>query len=116
MDTHYFVTCYRPNVTLIDVEAKPVTAIFPSGLRTGATDHALDAIVFATGCDAMTGALHRIDIRGRNGVSMQQKWHAAPRTYLGLATTGFPKLSIIIGPGSPSVLSNMLPSIEQHVN
>ena len=78
--------------------------------------HTLDSIVFATGFDAMTGALLKIDIRGRGGVTLAEKWAGGPRTYLGLAVAGFPNLFTITGPGSPSVLTNMLPSIEQHVD
>jgi len=72
--------------------------------------------VFATGFDAMTGSLVRVDIRGRGGRSLREKWEAGPTTYLGVATEGFPNYFMITGPGSPSVLSNMLPSIEHHVN
>ena len=93
----------------------PIEAITAAGVRTKDAQFALDCIVFATGFDAMTGALMRIDIRGRDGRALAQKWAEGPRTYLGLATVGFPNLFTITGPGSPSVLSNMLPSIEQHV-
>src|SRR5205807_9250517 len=85
------------------------------GLRTKDAEYELDCIVFATGFDAMTGALMNIDIRGRAGLTLARKWDEGPRTYLGIATAGFPNLFIITGPGSPSVLTNMLPSIEQHV-
>ena len=79
-------------------------------------EHELDCIVYATGFDAMTGALLRIDIRGRGGRPLQEAWAAGPRTYLGLGVAGFPNLFTITGPGSPSVLSNMAVSIEQHVD
>jgi cyclohexanone monooxygenase len=79
-------------------------------------EHAVDAIVFATGFDAMTGALNRIDILGRGGASLRERWSEGPRSYLGLGIAGFPNLFTITGPGSPSVLTNMLPSIEQHVD
>ena len=115
-DTNYFETFNRENVTLIDVRANPIEAITPHGLRAGGTDYELDAIIFATGFDAMTGALLGVDIRGRDGRSLRTKWSEGPRTYLGLSTAGFPNLFFITGPGSPSVLSNMVPSIEQHVN
>jgi cyclohexanone monooxygenase len=115
VDTDYYATFNRDNVTLVDVSEAPIEAITPGGLRTAGREYALDAIVFATGFDAMTGALLRIDIRGRGGRSLRDKWAAGPRTYLGLATAGFPNLFTITGPGSPSVLSNMVPSIEQHV-
>ena len=116
VDTGYFETFNRDNVTLVDVSRSPIEEITPPGLRTSDAAFELDVIVFATGFDAMTGALSRIDIRGRSGVTLQEKWVDGPRTYLGLATAGFPNLFIVTGPGSPSVLSNMLPSIEQHVN
>jgi cyclohexanone monooxygenase len=115
-DTGYFETFNRPNVTLIDVAAAPVTALTARGLRTAAAHYDLDDVVFATGFDAMTGALSRIDVRGLAGERLAEKWAAGPRTYLGLSTAGFPNLFIITGPGSPSVLSNMVPSIEQHAN
>jgi len=116
VDTDYYRTYNRPNVTLVDISNQPIEAITPSGLRAKGVDHDFDAIVFATGFDAMTGALLKIDIRGESGRTLREKWEAGPRTYLGLATAGFPNLFMITGPGSPSVLTNMLPSIEQHVD
>ena len=116
LDSGYFETFNRPNVTLVDVSSAPIEKITRSGLRTGGRDVELDAIVFATGFDAMTGALTRIDIRGRGGRALRSKWEDGPRAYLGLGIAGFPNLFVITGPGSPSVLSNMLPSIEQHVD
>ena len=116
VDTSYYATFNRENVTLVDVRRDPIEAIAPSGLRTREAEYALDSIVFATGFDAMTGALLKIDIRGRAGHTLQGKWAAGPRTYLGLAVAGFPNLFTITGPGSPSVLSNMIVSIEQHVD
>jgi cyclohexanone monooxygenase len=116
VDTDYYVTFNRDNVTLVNLRATPIEAITPRGLRTSGAEYALDAIVFAIGFDAMTGALLNIDIRGRRGQSLRQKWAAGPRTYLGLAIAGFPNLFTITGPGSPSVLSNMIVSIEQHVD
>ncbi|GMG90533.1 cyclohexanone monooxygenase [Cupriavidus sp. TKC] len=117
LDTNYFETFNRDNVTLVDVKADPIVAITPDGLRTRAQAYGLDTLVFATGYDAMTGALFRIDIRGRQGVTLKDKWGdgAAIRTYLGVATSGFPNFFTITGPESPSVLSNMVVSIEQHV-
>ncbi len=115
VDTGYYATFNRPNVALVDVSATPIEAITSTGLRVGGRDYEVDCIVFATGFDAMTGALLKIDVRGRGGQTLQQKWEAGPRTYLGLQTAGFPNLFTITGPGSPSVLTNMLPSIEQHV-
>ena len=116
VDTNYYDTFNRDNVTLIDVREAPIEAITPYGLRTRDEAYALDSIVFATGFDAMTGALLSIDIRGRAGQTLRQKWEAGPRTYLGIAIAGFPNLFTITGPGSPSVLSNMIVSIEQHVD
>ena len=115
VDTGYYATYYRPDVRLVDVRAHPIEAITPAGVRAGGVDHDVDVIVFATGYDAMTGPLNRIDIRGADGQSLRDKWSAGPRTYLGVATAGFPNLFIVTGPGSPSVLSNMIVSIEQHV-
>ncbi len=114
-DSGYFETYNRANVTLLDVSADPIGRISSEGVVTGDTSTPVDAIVFATGFDAMTGALSRIDIRGRRGETLGKKWEAGPRTYLGLGSAGFPNLFLVTGPGSPSVLSNMVPSIEQHV-
>ena len=116
VDTNYYATFNRENVTLIDIRATPIEEITARGLRTSASEFALDSIVFATGFDAMTGALANIDIRGRAGASLKIKWAEGPRTYLGLMTASFPNLFTITGPGSPSVLSNMVVSIEQHVD
>jgi cyclohexanone monooxygenase len=115
-DTGYFETFNRPNVSLVDVSETPIDALTPRGVRVGDTEYACDAIVFATGFDAMTGALLGIDIRGRGGRPLSEKWSAGPRTYLGLGVVGFPNLFTVTGPGSPSVLANMVPAIEQHVN
>jgi len=116
VDTGYYATFNRDNVTLIDVRRAPIEAITPRGVRTREAEYDVDSIVFATGFDAMTGALLNIDIRGTGGLTLQDKWAAGPRTYLGLAVAGFPNLFTITGPGSPSVLSNMIVSIEQHVD
>ena len=115
-DTDYFDTFNRDNVTLVDVRKAPIIAITPGGLRTQDAEYALDSIVFAIGFDAMTGALLGVDIRGRRGIALRDRWAAGPRSYLGLAIAGFPNLFTITGPGSPSVLSNMIVSIEQHVD
>lgn len=115
VDTDYYETFNRDNVTLVDVRQAPIEALTTTGLRAGGHDYAFDAIVFATGFDAMTGALSAIDIRGRDGIALRQAWADGPRTYLGLMSVGFPNLFTITGPGSPSVLSNVLVSIEQHV-
>lgn len=115
VDIGYYETYNRPNVTLIDVSQSPVEEITARGVRVDGRDYEVDAIVFATGFDAMTGALLKIDIRGAGGVSLKEKWRGGPRTYLGVAMAGFPNLFTVTGPGSPSVLTNMLPTIEQHV-
>jgi cyclohexanone monooxygenase len=116
VDTAYYDTFNRDNVTLVNLRETPIAAVTPRGLRTSDAEYELNALVFAIGFDAMTGALLNIDIRGRRGERLQQKWTAGPRSYLGLAITGFPNLFTITGPGSPSVLSNMIVSIEQHVD
>ncbi|MFP6756967.1 MAG: NAD(P)/FAD-dependent oxidoreductase [Alphaproteobacteria bacterium] len=116
VDTGYYATYTRPNVSLVDVRDTPIEALTPSGIRVGDQEYAFDSIVFATGFDAMTGALLKIDIRGREGRKLKDKWHGGPRTYLGLGVEGFPNLFTITGPGSPSVLANMIVAIEQHVD
>jgi cyclohexanone monooxygenase len=116
IDSDYFAAFNRSNVTLVDIKSNPIEEILPNGVRTKAKDYEIDALVLATGFDAMTGSVAKIDIRGRNGQTLNQKWAEGPRTYLGLMSAGFPNLFIITGPGSPSVLSNMIVSIEQHVD
>ncbi|WNC17534.1 NAD(P)/FAD-dependent oxidoreductase [Brevibacillus brevis] len=117
LDTHYFETYNRDNVSLVDVRKEPIVEITPKGIRTAETEFELDILVFATGYEAMTGSLLKLNISGRGGVTLREKWEdgARPKTYLGLATAGFPNLFMITGPESPSVLSNMPVSIEQHV-
>jgi cyclohexanone monooxygenase len=115
VDSGYYDSFNRPNVTLVDVARAPIEGVTRRGLRTSERVYELDTLILATGFDAMTGALLRIDVRGRDGLPLARKWAEGPRTYLGLATAGFPNLFTITGPGSPSVLSNMVPSIEQHV-
>jgi cyclohexanone monooxygenase len=115
-DEGYFETFNRDDVTLVDIRANPITEITPTGLRTAAEEYPLDVIVFATGFDAMTGALLAIDIRGRDGRTLREAWADGPHAYLGLAVAGFPNLFTITGPGSPSALSNVVTSIEQHVD
>ena len=115
IDTDYYETFNRENVTLIDIRSEPIEEITPEGIRTSKRNYKVDAIVYATGFDAMTGSLFRLNIRGRGGMLLQEKWADGPHTYLGIATTDFPNLFMITGPGSPSVLSNMPISIEQHV-
>jgi cyclohexanone monooxygenase len=116
VDTDYFATFNRPNVTLVDIRSSPIEKILPNAVRAGAKDYEVEALVLATGFDAMTGSVAKIDIRGRKGQTLNQKWAEGPKTYLGLMSAGFPNLFIITGPGSPSVLSNMIVSIEQHVD
>jgi cation diffusion facilitator CzcD-associated flavoprotein CzcO len=116
VDTDYYDTFNRDNVALVDLRREPIEEITTQGVRTRTTDYEFDSIVFATGFDAMTGALLEIDIRGRAGIALRQKWVGGPRTYLGIAIAGFPNLFTITGPGSPSVISNMMVSIEQHVD
>jgi cation diffusion facilitator CzcD-associated flavoprotein CzcO len=115
IDTGYFETFNRANVALVDLRATPIERITPNGIRTRDAEHALDIIVFATGFDAMTGPLLRLDIRGRDGLALKQAWQAGPRNYLGLQIAGFPNFFTVTGPGSPSVLCNMPVAIEQHV-
>ncbi len=115
VDTGYYATFNRDNVTLVDLRKSPIETITADGLRTAGQSYALDMIIFATGFDAITGPLLQLDIRGKGGAQLKDKWKEGPRTYLGLTTAGFPNFFMITGPGSPSVLSNMLTSIEQHV-
>ena len=112
LDTHYLETFNLPHVDIVDVRANPIERITKSGIVSGGREYEVDVIVFATGFDAMTG----VDITGRDGMKLRDKWAAGPRTYLGLGSAGFPNLFFITGPGSPSVLSNMIVSIEQHVD
>ncbi|QQS23801.1 MAG: alpha/beta hydrolase fold domain-containing protein [Actinomycetota bacterium] len=116
LDTGYFATFNLPHVRLVDLRKHPIRAVTPTGIDTVDESFELDALVLATGFDAMTGAIVAVDISGRDGVSLKEKWAQGPTTYLGLTTTGFPNMFMITGPGSPSVLSNMAVSIEQHVD
>ena len=116
VDTGYYATFNRDNVSLVDLGDAPIEEITPGGVRTADADYSFDAIVYAIGFDAMTGALGKIDIRGRGGMVLKDKWAEGPLTYLGLMVFGFPNLFLVTGPGSPSVLSNMVVSIEQHVD
>jgi cation diffusion facilitator CzcD-associated flavoprotein CzcO/acetyl esterase/lipase len=116
LDTGYFETYNLPHVRLIDLRQQPIVSITEDGIETADESFVFDAIVYATGFDAMTGALVAADVSGRDGLSLTQKWSAGPSTYLGLMTAGFPNFFMLTGPGSPSVLSNMAVSIEQHVD
>jgi len=115
VDTGYYATFNRPNVELIDLKSDPLVAFNAGGITTAKRQHDFDAIVLATGFDAMTGAIDRIDLRGVGGRKIKDHWAEGPRTYLGLMVAGFPNMFTITGPGSPSVLTNMINSIEQHV-
>ncbi len=115
IDTNYFETFNRENVTLVDVRKAPIQEITATGVRTAEGEYPLDVIVFATGFDAMTGPLLALDLQGRDGVKLADIWKDGPSTYLGLQIAGFPNLFTITGPGSPSVLTNMPVAIEQHV-
>ncbi len=116
LDTGYYETYNRPNVSLVDVRSAPIQEITPKGVRTADQEFELDAIAFATGFDAMTGALREIDIRGADGTRLADKWVGGPMTYLGIMVAGFPNMFIVTGPGSPGVKSQMIHSIEQHVD
>ena len=116
LDTNYFETFNKDHVHLVDLKRDPLERITPKGVQTQSGETAFDAIVFATGFDAMTGAIMRVDIRGIGGQALKDKWANGPHTYLGVAVAGFPNFYTITGPSSPSVLSNMMVSIEQHVD
>ena len=116
LDTDYYATFNLPHVRLVDLRKTPITTITETGIDTVGESFTFDAIVYATGFDAMTGALVGVDITGRDGLTLREKWADGPVTYLGLMTAGFPNLFMITGPGSPSVLSNMAVSIEQHAD
>jgi cyclohexanone monooxygenase len=113
-DSGYFETYNRENVSLVDVSEHGIDKLSVQGIVVNGKEYAFDAIVFATGFDAMTGALLKVDLRGVAGVSLRDKWSAGPRTYLGLMTAEFPNLFMMTGPGSPSVLANMVTGVEQH--
>ena len=116
IDTNYFETYNRPNVTLVDLRGAPIERISRAGICTTEAEYPVDIIVFATGFDAMTGPMLRMNIIGRGGVALKDAWAAGPLTYLGLQVAGFPNLFTITGPGSPSVLCNMPVAIEQHAD
>ena len=116
LDTNYYATYNLPHVRLVNVREHPIRQVTETGIATVDESFALDAIVFATGFDAVTGAITAVDFRGRNDLALKDKWANGPQTYLGLSTVGFPNLFFITGPGSPSVLTNMVVSIEQHAD
>ena len=115
LESNYYEAFNRDDVELVDVGEAPIQEITPKGLRTSEAEYEFDALIFATGFDALTGPLTNIDIRGRGGQRLRDKWSEGPRTYLGLTSADFPNMFMITGPQSPSVLSNMPVSIEQHV-
>ncbi|BBZ39643.1 flavin-containing monooxygenase [Mycobacterium conspicuum] len=116
LDTNYYATYNLPHVRLVNIRKHPIRHVTETGIDTADESFDFDAIVFATGFDAVTGAITAVDFRGRNGLALKDKWADGPHTYLGLTTVGFPNLFFITGPGSPSVLSNMAVSIEQHAD
>ena len=116
VDSNYYETFNKPNISLIDLNREPLDEFITNGLSTDKSIYDLDVIILATGFDAMTGTLFNIDIQGRNNIKLKDKWAEGPKTYLGLSIESFPNFFTISGPGSPSVLTNMIVSIEQHVN
>ncbi len=116
VDSGYFEAFNRPNVELADVRESPILEFTPTGIRTAVKHHGLDVIIFATGFDAFTGSLLKPDIIGRRGVTLREKWAAGPITQLGVSVNGFPNLLIVVGPGSPSLLSNVMVSIEEQID
>lgn len=116
IDTGYFETYNRENVKLVDISKKPIQRLVADGIIVDDQLYPFDSIIFATGFDAMTGSIFNVDIKGRGGLALKEKWNAGPKTYLGLMSASFPNLFMITGPGSPSVKSNMIMSIEQHVD
>ncbi|MFZ9505665.1 MAG: flavin-containing monooxygenase [Burkholderiaceae bacterium] len=116
VDSGYFEAFNRPNVELADVRESPILEFTPTGIRTAAKHHDLDVIIFATGFDAFTGSLLKPDIVGRGGITLREKWAAGPITQLGVSVNGFPNLLIVVGPGSPSLLSNVMVSIEEQID
>jgi len=116
LDTGYYETYNKPHVSLVNLRKEPISTVTETGIETAERTFEFDAIVYATGFDAMTGAIVGVDITGTGGQTLKQKWEDGPHTYLGLLSRGFPNLFMITGPESPSVLSNMAVSIEQHVD
>jgi cyclohexanone monooxygenase len=116
VEIDYFETYNRDNVTLVDLHKGAITEITPTSVRTEQGEHEIDVLVLATGFDALTGPLTRIAVRGRGGRLLADEWRDGPRAHLGLMAVGYPNLFMVTGPGSPSVLSNMVVSIEQHVD
>jgi cation diffusion facilitator CzcD-associated flavoprotein CzcO len=116
IDQGYYQTFNRDTVTLVDLRNGPIRAVTPTGIQTEQGHYGLDVIIYATGFDAMTGALSRIDVRGRDGISLRDVWtNEGPVSYLGLQVAGFPNLFTVQGPGSPSAATNFVTALEQHV-
>ena len=115
LDTGYYETFNQPHVSLVDLKSEPIERVSEEGICTARATYKFDSLVCATGFDAMTGSLLRVDFRGEKGQRLSEKWAAGPRTFLGLMTNGFPNLFMMTGPGSPSVIGNVVVSIEQHV-
>jgi cation diffusion facilitator CzcD-associated flavoprotein CzcO len=116
IDQGYYETFNRDNVTLVDLRKGPILEVTPAGISTEQGSYDLDVVIYATGFDAMTGALTRIDIHGRGGISLRDFWASeGPLSYLGLAVAGFPNLFIVQAPGSPSAATNFVAALEQHV-
>jgi cyclohexanone monooxygenase len=115
-DTGYYETFNQEHVKLVDIRREPISRITETGIMTSHGHYDLDALIFATGYDAVTGPLLAMNVRGKGGLRLADKWAEGPKVYLGLVTSGFPNLFIVTGPGSPSVKGNMVHSIEQHVN
>ena len=116
VDTDYWATYNRDNVRLVDLRADPIVRVTPQGIQTASELHAIDDIVMATGYDAITGTMLKIDVRGVGGQTLKDKWANGPCGYLGVSIAGFPNLFVVTGPGSPSVLVNMVIGIEQHID
>jgi cyclohexanone monooxygenase len=116
VDSGYFAAFNRANVELADIKDAPIVEFVPTGIRTTAKQHDLDIVIFATGFDAFTGSLLKPEIVGRDGVNLRDKWGDGPTTFLGVAVAGFPNLLIVAGPGSPSLLSNVMVSIEEQID
>ncbi|MFI6639022.1 flavin-containing monooxygenase [Streptomyces sp. NPDC050504] len=115
LDTGYYDTYNEPHVSVVDLVETPIVEITADGIRTSEREHSVDVIVYATGFDALTGSQTAIDIVGKGGTTLREKWADGPRNHLGLLSSGFPNLFTVVGPLSPSVLSNAVVAIEQHV-
>ena len=116
IDTGYYATYNQPHVHLVDVSEHGVESINPDGVVANGAQYDLDVLILATGFDAMTGSMLRVDVKGRDGESLQTAWSAGPINYLGLTVPGFPNMFTVSGPGSPSVLINMVVSAEHHID